>query len=375
MSVSLIEISKKSLVSNVGRFRKIISKKVKFLAVVKANAYGHGLEIIASLIADCVDWFGVDNIEEALTLRKTGIKKPILVLGHVPQKDLKLAADNDVALTVYTEEVIDALKKLNKKVRVHLKIETGTNRQGVGLNDALKLAKLIKKNQDKVFLEGISTHFANIEDTLDPSFAKLQLSLFKKTIKLLSGQGINPPLKHTAASAATLLHKNTHFNMVRLGIGLYGLWPSRETQIAANINNGSEIKLLPVLTWKTKIAQVKTIKPGEAVGYGRTWFASRPTKIAILPVGYYDGFDRKFSNNGRILANGKFAPIIGRVAMNMIVADVTDIKNVKLEDEVVLIGKQDRNEITADELAARAGTINYEVISRVNPLIPRVVVQ
>lgn len=377
MNLSQFEVSRGALQHNFKELKKLVPLNVKMLSVVKGNAYGHGIEIVSKILdAAGTDWFGVDNLDEALILRRTSVGKPILILGYILLADLKEAVEQDISFVVYNEETIRKLQSIKgKRAKVHLKVETGTNRQGIQPDKVLRLANLIKKNSDKIVIEGISTHFANIEDTLDPSFARQQLDLFEKTIKLLAKNGINPPLKHTAATAATILYKETHFNMVRVGIGLYGLWPSRETQIAANITNKKNIRLLPVLTWKTKVAQVKEIKPGESVGYGRAWFASRPNKIAILPVGYYDGVDRKLSNNGSVLIKGKFAPIVGRVAMNMMVVDITDIKGAKPEDEAVLIGRQGENEITAEEVAARIGTINYEIVSRINPYIPRVIVR
>ena len=242
------------------------------------------------------------------------------------------------------------------------------------LKEFVKLVKEIDR-EEKIELEGISTHFANIEDTLDPSFAMQQLSRFNKALKECKKEKIKIPYIHCAASAATLLYKNTHFNMVRIGIGMYGLWPSREAQMALSIKKmAGAIKLSPVLTWKSIVAQVKTLKAGESVGYGRTWFSPRKSRIAIIPVGYYDGYDRGLSNNSRVLIRGQFAPVVGRVAMNMITADVTEIRRAKPDNEVILIGKTKKEQISADELAIKIGTINYEIVSRINPNLPRIVV-
>ena len=213
------------------------------------------------------------------------------------------------------------------------------------------------------------THFANIEDTLDPSFANLQLERFNEAIAELKGSGTTPKLIHTDATAGILLYPETHFTMVRLGIGAYGAWPSRETQIAAR-ERGRKIKLEPVLTWKTRIAQLKKMDVGDYAGYGLSFQANRPTTLAIIPVGYYEGYTRALSNSGRALVGGASAPVVGRVAMNMTILDVTDV-DASLDDEVVLIGSQGENEITADELAEKTGTISYEVLSRINPLLER----
>jgi alanine racemase len=257
---------------------------------------------------------------------------------------------------------------------VHLKIETGLNRQGIGEAEALKLAKSVMRHKEQIFLEGIYTHFSNIEDTLDPSFYKNQLGRFKKTLALLKRAKIFPPFVHCAASAGILLYPESLFNMVRVGIGLYGLWPSREIRAHLNKRRKS-MKLRPALSWKSIVAQVKGVKSGSSVGYGRTWTFSRNSKIAVIPVGYWDGYDRKFSNNSRVLVRGRFAPVIGRVAMNMIIADVTDIPMVAPEDEVVLLGKMGHQELSAEEMATRISTINYEIVTRINPTIPRVIVR
>ena len=373
-----IEISKSALVHNLRVFRELVGSNVKIACIVKANAYGHGLkEIVLILNNTETDWFGVDSLEEALEIRTLKINKPILILGYTPLLKLGEAVENEISLTVYNKESLQKILslKMEKKAKIHLKVETGLNRQGQKADEILDLAKLIIKNKDFFELEGLSTHFANIEDTLDSSFAFEQLRVFKETIRLLKKNKINPPIKHCAASAAAFLYPETHFNMIRVGISLYGLWPSKETQIALLSKKAKrKLSLKPVLTWKSVLAQVKTVDQGESVGYGRTWFASRKSVIGIVPVGYYDGYDRKLSNNSRILINGQSAPVVGRVAMNMIMVDLTNLKKTKTETEVILIGKNAENEISVDEFARRIGTINYEVVSRINPFLPRVVV-
>lgn len=375
--LAFIEISQKTLIHNLREFRKRVEKKVKIMAVVKANAYGHGILQVSKIVSrNGADWLGVNSLEEGLVLRQEGIKLPILVLGYVPAEGIGKAIKSDLSFVVYHKEIIKRAsfeaEKLNKQAKVHLKVETGTNRQGIDPRQIVPIAQFCQK-QKNIFLEGIYTHFANIEDTQDPSFAIEQLEKFKKASAWLKKANIKIPIKHTACSAATILFKQTYFDLVRIGIGLYGLWSSSETKISAK-ENKIKLTLKPVLTWKTKVVQIKKVKKGETVGYGRTFKTSRESLIAILPVGYWDGYDRKLSNSGRVLIHGQFAPVIGRVCMNMIMVDVTDIPKVKVEDEVVLLGKQGKNEIPAEELAQKAGTINYEVVTRVNPLLPRKVV-
>lgn len=375
-SLTWIEINRQALLSNLHQFRKILGKKVKIMAVVKANAYGHGLRKVAQVLATRIDWFGVNSFDEGMILRRMKIQQPILVMGLIPLSALKEAIENDLSFVVFdletAKKACQEAKKLSQKAKVHLKVETGTNRLGLRGKELIKIAKFCSQ-QKEIKLEGIYTHYANVEDTLDPGFAQEQLKRLKDEVRLLKNEGIKIPMKHTACTAAAILFKETHFNFVRLGLGLYGLWSSRETKVFA-LEKEIKIKLKPALTWKTRIAQVKEIKKGETVGYGRTFTTKRITKIAILPVGYWDGYDRKLSNQGRVLIKGRFAPVIGRVCMNMIMVDVTDIPRVKIEDEVVLLGKQGREEITAEEIAQKIGTINYEVVTRINPLLPRKVV-
>lgn len=372
--LTTVEISKKNLIHNLGEFRKRVGKRIKIMAVVKANAYGHGiLEVSKIASRSGVDWLGVASLEEGLFLRKNNIALPILILGYVPVLLLGEVIRNDLSFVVYNKQTIQKVdqeaKKLSKKAKVHLKIETGTNRQGIPACQVLDFIKFIKRKPN-VLPEGICTHFANIEDTTDSSFAMEQLDRFNKVLQLIKAANIKIPIKHTACSAATILFPKTHFNLVRVGISLYGLWPSKETKISAR----NSLKLKPVLSWKTRIAQIKEVEKGESVGYGRAWWANKKTKIAVLPVGYWDGYDRKLSNSGRVLIHGQFAPVVGRVCMNMTMVDVTDIPKAKIEDEVVLLGKQGNNEVTAEELAQKMGTINYEVVTRINPLLPRKVI-
>jgi alanine racemase len=274
---------------------------------------------------------------------------------------------------VYRMDTAEALSAeavgQGKTARVHLKIETGTNRQGVPPSAIVDFGRAVAALPG-IEIEGAYTHFANIEDTLDPTFAREQLERFEAALARLAGAGIRPREVHAAATAGILLYPETHFSMVRLGIGAYGIWPSRETRIAAR-ERGWRLALEPALTWKTRIAQLKRITTGEYVGYGLSYQAGRPTTLAIIPVGYYEGYDRHLSGNGRAIVRGRAAPVVGRVAMNMTVLDVTDVTDAAPDDEVVLLGRQGKVEVSADDLAGRIGTISYEVLARINPLLDR----
>jgi alanine racemase len=373
--LSWIEIDASRLRSNIDAFRSAAGSGTSIMAVVKANAYGHGLEAVAPVAAERADWLGVNCIDEALTTTRLGIKKPVAILGHTPLEQLDDVATNGYRQVLYRLDVARALSEAARKhrtsARVHLKIETGTNRQGIRLSDLPgfigELARL-----PGIDVEGAYTHFANIEDTLDPSFAESQVRKFKEALGILERAGIRPAQIHASATAGTLLYPEMAFSMVRVGIGQYGIWPSRETQLAAR-ERGKKPSLAPVLTWKTRVAQVKEVQAGDYVGYGLTYRTSRPMKLVVLPIGYYDGYDRKLSNSGRALVHGQPASVIGRVAMNMTMLDVTDI-GADLDDEVVLIGRQGDAEIRVEELAEKTGSIPYEVLARINPLISRVLV-
>ena len=370
--LSWIEIDRARLESNIDAFRKLIAPSTKLMVVVKANAYGHGLEAVAPIAAGRADWLGVNCADEAIALTRIGVKNPIAILGHTKIDQMDDVVGNGYRQVLYRLDVANSLStsavKLKTTARIHLKIETGTNRQGIAPADLHGFITAVKKLQG-IEIEGVYTHFANIEDTLDPSFAHSQLGKFVSALAAVRSLGINPPQVHASATAGALLYPDMDFTMVRVGIGAYGIWPSRETQLAA-WERGRQPSLAPVLTWKTKVAQVKNIQAGDFVGYGLTYQARRPMQIAVLPIGYYDGYDRELSNSGRALIRGQHVPVIGRIAMNMTMLDVTDA-GAQADDEVVLLGRQGDAEIRAEELAEKVGTISYEVVSRINPLIPR----
>ena len=372
-----VEISKKALADNIKQFRKIVGKKVLLCPCVKANAYGHGLvETAKTFLEAGADWVSVNAIYEARFLRNAGIFSPIYVMGYVPLDDLEEAVDLDLRLVVYNKETVDKLAEIckakGKKVFVHLKAETGNNRQGLTLEGIVPFAKYIKEKVG-IEIEGLATHFANIEDTTDHTYAMKQVGKFLEIDEALKKIGVNIPIKHCANSAATILFPETHFDLVRAGIACYGMWPSTETKVSyMQIAKKTDFELTPAFTWKSKVAQVKTVPADEYIGYGCTFKTSRESKIVIIPVGYYDGYDRGASGKAHVLIRGKRAPLRGRVCMNIIMADVTDIKDAALEDEVILIGKDGDEKISVEQFAAWADTINYEITTRVNERIPRI---
>ncbi len=375
MNLVWCEVDVSALRHNVASLKSLLAPQVRLAAVVKANAYGHGLLVAArAFLEGGADWLCVNALEELARLRSAGIQAPIYVMGYVALEDLEPLVALDGRVVVYNRETVVALgeaaRKLGRPARAHLKLETGNNRQGVDLEHLLDLARACV--DEGVVLEGVATHFANIEDTTDHRFAQLQLRRFQEGIQRIRASSLPPPMFHAANSAATILFEETQFDMVRTGIATYGLWPSPETLVSALRMHREQVVLRPALTWKTRVAQVKVVETGEFVGYGCTFKATHPIRLAVLPVGYYDGYDRKLSNTGHVLVRGVRAPVRGRVCMNMIMVDVTDIPDVKLEEEVVLLGAQGDEEVTAEQMGAWIGTINYEVVTRIAEHVPRI---
>jgi len=372
-----VEISKNALQNNIRQFHNIITPPTLLCACVKANAYGHGLLESANILLGAgAGWLSVNALYEARCLRAAGITAPLYILGYVHDDDLAEVVDLDCRLIVYNNETINKIgaitDRTQKTARVHIKLETGTHRQGISPHDLIDFARRAAQFQN-IVIEGLATHFADIEDTTDHSFAEMQLARFKKSAAALDDAGIHVPIKHCANSAATILFPTTHFSMVRVGIACYGMWPSNETYVSYVKERKNNFTLIPGLTWKTRIAQVKDVPAGEYIGYGRTYRTSHTTKLAVLPVGYYDGYDRGVSC-GHVLIHGKRAAIRGRICMNILMVEITDIPEARVGDEVVLIGRSHEESITAEQFARWAGTINYEVTTRINDRIPRIVV-
>ncbi|MBN1938619.1 MAG: alanine racemase, partial [Candidatus Aminicenantes bacterium] len=373
-----IELDRKALASNVRRFRELAGPKRLLLAVVKANAYGHGIVETSGLaLAAGIDWFGVHSVEEGLVLHAAGVEVPVLVLGPAASERFEEAVACGLRFTLYDRVAAEGLSKaavrLRTRARVHLKLETGTNRQGLGLSELASFARTLSRLPG-IEVEGLSSHFANVEDTTSLEYARRQTSQFTEGLALLRRAGIRIPVRHIAATAAAIVYPESRYGMVRLGIGLYGLWPSKETYLSCRLRSRTPITLRPVLAWRARIAQVKRIPKGAFVGYGCTFKATRSMKLAVVPVGYADGYDRGLSNTAHVLVRGKRAAVRGRIAMNFFTADVTDIPGTSAGDVVTLIGRDGRETISAESLAGLAGTIHYEILARLSPAIPRRVV-
>lgn len=372
-----IEINERALQQNIHTLQGLLSGGARFCAIVKANAYGHGLKEIVQIAArQGVDAFGVDAIEDALLIRSWLPSALVLILGYVLPEQYEEAIRERIHLTMYD---LDALRLLEEEAKkqagtafVHLKIETGTQRQGLSEFDLKRYIQSLP-TFSHIQIAGISTHFANIEDTSDPSFATLQFHRFQKTMEQMQTAGIQPEYIHCACSAAIILYPSTHGSLVRAGLSLYGVWPSEIVETTTR-RHGIACDLRPVLSWKTRIAQVRSIPAGTPVGYGMTETVSKPTRLAVLPVGYWDGYDRSLSSIGEVLIAGNRCKVLGRICMNMMMVDASSVPHVEPGQEVILIGRSGRHEISASVLAKQAKTVPYEILARLNPLLPRQII-
>ncbi len=375
-----IELSRSALYTNINALAGFAGGRT-IAASVKANAYGHGLAQISSVLEmrPEVGYLTVHSLEEAITCRKAGWTKKIMVLGPIANSHLDAVFEYDLEPVVFTRETLTALGKLTNKfkrgVNTHLKLETGTNRQGIYEDEIKKFAAIYQKYPYLKKPYGAATHYANIEDTTNHEYAQYQLDRFNSMVAEMTRQKIKPTIRHTASSAALILFEETRFDLVRPGIAVYGHWPSKETYLSHRLGGGKNNTFTPVLQWRTKITQLKTVPPDSFVGYGCTYRTTSRAKLAVLPVGYYDGYSRALSNRAYVLIRGKRAPVRGRICMNLMMVDVTDIKGVKTGDTATLIGRDGNEMLSAEQLADWAGTINYEILARLSPMTERIIVE
>ncbi|MFA5392581.1 MAG: alanine racemase [Candidatus Paceibacterota bacterium] len=370
-SLTWVEISKEAINYNIRQFRKLIGKNTLLMPVIKSNAYGHGLLEMAQICNNNleVNRICVVNLDEAIDLINHKITKPIFILSfyNFNQDKLKLAIQNNVIFSVYELEQAKSLNKitsqLGRDVKIHLEIDTGASRTGILPEQTLLFIKQLK-NYPRLILEGVWSHFASSEE--NPKYTNYQLMRFEQVIHTLDKAKIQIPLKHMACSAGSVLYPQSIFNAIRLGLSLYGLYPAPKTQ--------NKIKLQPVLSWYTTIIQVREVPTKTKIGYGGTYTTKRRTKLAIIPIGYWDGYDRSLSNKASVIIHNKKCPVRGRICMNLTMVDVTGIRDVKLGEKVILIGKSKSQKITVEDLAKWQNTINDETITRINPLAERRVI-
>lgn len=367
------EIDLDKLAFNFHSVKEFVGDKIKYMAVVKADAYGHGaVKCSQRLEKEGIDWFGVALPTEGVELRENGIRKRILCLGSFWEGEEKLLLNNHLTPVIYqieqAEKLNEAAKNRNLRVEIHVKIDTGMGRIGVRYNEVTEFAGKLK-NFENLHLEGLMTHFASANDLDENDFTKLQIKRFDNSLQTFIKKGFNPIYKDLANSPASVAHPESYGNMVRLGGIIYGLGDDVLPQ---------EIdlpKYKAVLSLFTKIAHIKKVKQGETLGYSRMFRTERDSIIATIPIGYQDGYSRSLSNKGKVIINGKFAPIVGRISMDWTILDVTDIVNVKIGDKVILIGKENNLEIRSSDLAGLTDTISYEITCRINRRVEKIYVE
>lgn len=346
-----------AIAHNLTELKKKIKKGVLSLAIVKADAYGHGAVGVAKAIQDEVDYFGIAELGEAVELREAGVKKPILVLSYTSPYQYESLVKYELTQTIFNYDDAVALSKaavkLNKIARVHIAVDTGMSRIGFFCN--AESVETVKRINDlpNIYIEGIFSHYA-CADCVERETTNKQTQVFKDFIAQLESRGMYIPIKHLCNSAG-ILSVDEQFDMVRLGIVMYGLYPDE------CVNDGS-INLKPAMKIVSHVSHVKEVPAGSGVSYGHTYFTDRPTRIATVCIGYADGYSRSLSNKGRVLINGKYAPVIGRVCMDQLMVDVTALNDVSVGDAVVLLGTDGENSITAEDIAELTDTINYEVV-------------
>jgi alanine racemase len=378
------EIDLTAYAHNISELRRITRNGARFMAVVKANGYGHGaVEIGRAALDNGAEYLGVARINEAVELRAAGLEIPILIFGYTPPELTETIIKYDLTQTVYSYRAARVLSEYalrnGTRMRVHIKVDSGMGRLGVLLgsgasgdarNQPFKSAIAAVESISRLSgltIEGIFTHFATA-DSADKSYANRQLETFTEFIGWLGRNGLEPPIKHAANSGALIDLPESHLDLVRPGIATYGLYPSDEV-------NKSKVDLKPVMTLKSRIIQLKQVPAGFNISYGITYQTKKPTTIATVPVGYADGFNRLLSNKGHMLVHGQQVPIVGRVCMDLTMLDVGRVSGVAVEDEVIVFGPHRNGSVSADTIASTLNTINYEIVSTITARVPRIYIK
>ncbi len=360
------EIDLDAIAHNVRALKECIGPKVHLLAIVKANGYGHGaIPVARTALQAGATWLGVNFADEGVQLRQAGVTAPILLVGYTASWQAATVAAHRLTPTVNSLDVAEALNAAaspSAPLPVHVKVDTGLSRYGMMPDEIVPFVHRLAQMRGLRF-EGLFSHFASADQT-DKTSARRQLAIYLDTVARLKQAGIDVPIRHIGASGATLDMPETHLDMVRCGITVYGLYPSDEAS--------RQVSLRPALSLKARVARLRMLPPGTGVGYGATFVTSRPTLAALVPLGYADGIKRSYSNRGAVLVHGQRARLLGRVSMDQLVVDVTDIAGVIEGDEVALIGRQGDDAISADDMASIMATINYEVVVGLSARLPRV---
>ena len=364
------EIDLDAIAHNVREIRRITNKKAEIMGAVKADAYGHGvMEVVRTLLDNGVTQLAVSMLDEAIQLRKLGIDVPILILNYTDPARADEIILNEVTQTVFSHDLAKALSdvaiKFKRNVKIHVKVDTGMTRVGFMPGYSAVKNVLEINGLPGIIIEGLFSHFASADEK-DKSYTQMQFEKFMSICSELGRVGVHIPVKHICNSAGIIAYPQMHLDMVRPGIILYGLYPSKDV-------DRQKIALKPAMTLKANVILVKDVEKDTCISYGRIFKTSRSSKIATIPIGYADGYTSLLSNSGRMLVNGESAPVVGRICMDQCMIDVTDLeKEVSIGDEAVIFGKQGGSVISVDEVAEKIGTINYEVVCIIGKRIPRV---
>ena len=369
-----IEIEEKAVRHNVAAFRSVIPRRTALFAVVKSNAYGHGLELFSGLADTAgVSGFCVDSVIEGEKLRRSGIRKPILVLGPTLPELAQEAASRNITLTVSNFDALRAVAACPAVPDFHLKIETGMHRQGFNVGDIPRVIKKIRASKTlSAHLTGAYTHFSVAKDVTYPGYTVRQMAEFDRARALFRRAGFTKLVFHAAATGGAALYPKAHYDAVRIGIGLYGYWPTREVELQHPLVLGKRLRLEPVLSWRALVSEVKTLALGDFVGYDLTERINVRTQAAIVPIGYWHGFPRALSKVGYVLVKGKPARVLGRVSMDLIVIGVPRGTTARPGDRVTLLGKDGKTILNAFDVAEVMGASHYELLTRLNPLMKRI---
>ena len=383
---STIELSRSAYRNNLSFIKELIGEDVVFCSVIKGNAYGHSIKRFVPMAVDCgVRHFAVFSADEAAQALEVATDQcHIMIMGMIGNGAIEWAIRNEISFYVFEPErltaAISAAEKIGRPARIHLHLETGMNRLGLEKNMLPDVVSRIKNAGDSLIIEGICTHYAGAESVGNHVRVTGQIKTFNELSDWLKRQGIKAAYRHTAGSAATINYPETTMDMVRIGISQYGFWPNPETYMHYMKNHAGsteefEDPLKRVLSWKSNVMSIKKVGPGEFIGYGNVYLTSRKQVIATVPIGYSHGFGRNLTNVGIVLINGHRAPVSGLVNMNLLTVDVTDIPGVQRGDEVVLIGRQGDQEISLASFSEMSNNMNYELLVRLSPKLPRKVVE
>ncbi|UPQ79397.1 alanine racemase [Flavobacterium azooxidireducens] len=375
---SVIELNPDSYQNNLLFLKKMYGKNVILSSVVKGNAYGHGIEEFVTMAHKSgVSHFSVFDVAEAQLVKKQLPKKvTILIMGFVSDELMEWVIQNDIEFFVFDKKrlelAIKISKKLNKKAIVHIEVETGMNRTGFVQNELNSLISLLKKEENHIVFKGLCTHFAGAESMSNYFRVKQQIERFEKIYAYFCVKNLIPKIKHSACSAASIMFPETRMDMVRIGIMQYGLWPSPE--VFASYISSKKKKIDPlkrVISWKSQVMSIKKIDACEFIGYGTSFMAKEKMKIATIPIGYAHGYSRSLSNKGRVIINQQRCMVVGTVNMNMMLVDVSDIPSIQIGDEVILIGSQEKIDVSVASFSENSNQLNYELLTRISKSIPR----